>query len=131
MPVLNGVVSRFDDEAFQFVVNCKLYGTGAIFKTCYAFMGNCYVYLDFEDDDHIKVIIKQKEGKHLPPNFAEEFLNELVNQRLRVDINLETGKIREMLIAKALFTLDIHENSSESSDDFNVDILKINQLKGI
>ena len=138
MSISGDILTEFDDGACQFLVNFELYGIVAIFKTCYAFMGYCYVYLDYVDDKYIKVIIKKKDGKDVPPNFAEEFLNELVNQRLRVDINKETGRIREMLVAKALLGVGLKarlpadiETAQPLTDDYIADELNISDLKGI
>lgn len=137
---LDGVVFQIDSNTYRFSISVDLYTTTAIFKTCYVFIDKCYLYLRYADERNIEVVIKRKDSSPFNTNFSGEFLNELINQRLRVDINQESGKIRELLVAKSLFEGGLINESineikaqqnKEDEDDYLKDPRNIGDLKGI
>jgi hypothetical protein len=44
---------------------------------------------------------------------AWDFLNDLVDQRLRIDINQETGAIRELIVAQAFSETDLIDDRGQ------------------
>ena len=95
-------LQRLNDETILLPVDETVYGLEAIFKTCYLFTDRCYLFLSRLPASSIAVQIKAKQGGMSLEQVAGEFCNELINQRVRVDIARETGKIRELIVAKAL-----------------------------
>lgn len=137
MSQTQGFVSQFEDGTCLLKINHKLYETQAIFKTCYAFINHCYIYLDYDGASYIQVQIRRKDGNSFHQKFAEEFLNELINQKLRISINAETHQVRELLIAKALFNIDVQttlpkeiETALLKKDDYHADDRGIGNLQG-
>lgn len=95
-------LQRLNDETVLLAVDETVYGLEAIFKTCYLFTDRCYLFLSRLPASCIAVQIKAKQGGVPLDQVAGEFCNELINQRIRVDIARETGRIRELIVAKAL-----------------------------
>lgn len=133
---IDGVAYHKENDIQKFSINSKLYTETAIFKTCYVFIDKYYIYLDYTDQNTIAAMIKPKRKESTNSDFVGEFFNELINQRLRLDVNRETGKIRELLVAKSLFEgtlIEEHtiEFDTESGDSYLNDPKNIGDLKGV
>ncbi len=103
-----GVAHRFEDGALRLTVPIDVYGMDAIFRSCYWLTNRCYVYLAPPEGDLIEVTLVAKEGGvALTDRLAWNFLNDLVDQRLRIDVNRETRPIREMIVAQAFAETDL------------------------
>lgn len=98
-------------------VDIKVYSLEVLFRTCYAFTDRCYLFLEPSDDPQIigvRFAIKSSEGAL--STIAAEFSNELLNQRVRLDIANETRSIRELIVAQAFAEADLLDRSdSEAS----------------
>ena len=95
-------LQRLNNETILLPVDETVYGLEAIFKTCYLFTDRCYLFLSRLPASCIAVQITAKQGGVPLEQVTGEFCNELINQRIRADIAQETGKIRELIVAKAL-----------------------------
>ena len=103
-----GVTYRFEDGALRVSLSIDVYGLDAIFRSCYWLTDRCYVYLAPPKDRLIEVTLAAKEGGvTMTDRLAWDFLNDLVDQRLRIDVNRETRTIREMIIAQAFAETDL------------------------
>lgn len=125
------IIQGVDKDTLCIKVSLDIYPLECIFKTCYWYTEKCYLYLDKKEND-VFVFFKPKEGSKLDlNNLAEEYLNELINQRVRTDVSHETGKIRELLVAQAFAEGDLLQmKETKSEDDYVSDPLKISSLKG-
>ena len=107
----NGVTHRFEDGALRVTLPIDVYGMDAIFRACYWLTERCYVYLAPPEGNLIEVTLVAKEGGvPLTDRLTWDFLNDLVDQRLRIDINRETRTIREMIVAQAFAETDLIDN---------------------
>ncbi len=116
-----GVIHRVSQSTLSFTINPDIYTTEGIFRTAYIFLDRCYLFLYREPDHQITVLLKAKTQDTHVDALTGEFLNELINQRLRIDIGKETGKIRELIVAQAFAESGVLENergvqSSKESD---------------
>ena len=87
-------------------LNPKLYSLEAIYGAAYVFLDRAYVYLEEAPKSKVKVALKGKNRlteKELEI-LRDEFLNELLNFSLREQISKNNKKIREYIVAKALFS---------------------------
>jgi len=98
-----------EQKSLEFKINTKIYSLTAIYQTAYLFLDKVYVFLDGEPKKEIKVIMKGKEGqegedgKERLKKIASEFYNELLNQLLREKVSQTNAKIREYIVAQALY----------------------------
>src|SRR5438105_5569162 len=98
---LDDLFPEVDGDTLRVELNLDLYPLSVIFKACYLFTDRTFVYLCPASPNRVHVYLKAKLNDHDLRALAGDFLNELVNQRLRFDIATETGKIRELLVAQA------------------------------
>ncbi len=106
-----GVVHRFENGTLRLTIPIDVYGMDAIFRSGYWLTNRCYVYLAPPQGGLLDVTLVAKEGGvPLTDRLAWDFLNDLVDQRLRIDINRETRTIREMIVAQAFAETDLIDN---------------------
>jgi His-Xaa-Ser system protein HxsD len=93
------------------------YPMDAVYGASYVFIDRCYVYLDKTADKRIIIVLQGKEAldKAALESLAGEFSNELLHQVLRTRIAKRTGKVREMIIGRALFSAE------GATDDYGLD----------
>jgi His-Xaa-Ser system protein HxsD len=92
------------DNQIVFSLNTKNYSQEAIYNTAYVFSDRVYIYLDGDPEKEIKVFLKGKENlnKSQLEALQGEFLNELLNYLLRIEVAQSNQKIREYIVASAL-----------------------------
>ena len=100
-------MSRFShNNQTNFYIKEKIYPLEAIYLTCYAFFDRAYVFLDENrKTKQIKVTLKPK----LQPSTIKsdilkgEFMNELLNNTLRLAISRRNARLREYVVRDALY----------------------------
>ena len=80
----------------------RVYDLETIFRAAYAFTDRSYVYLRRIDEDRVEVWLTPKEEGPQPESLGGAFLNELIDQRVRRDVAIETQVVRDALIEAAL-----------------------------
>ena len=126
------------DNMAEITVSNNLYPLITIKKAISNYMEDVYVKLEEEQDKIIIKIQLQGNEKELE-KIIGEFYNELLRESLRYDIANETKNIRELIIARALYTtcIDVEENEKISEkrneekqivfeEEFNIDDIAVN-----
>jgi His-Xaa-Ser system protein HxsD len=100
---LNSVLQWVEpgDGCLRLTLDTLLYPETAIFRTCYLFTDRTYIYLRTARPKEIVVEFRAKRGKEDLDSVVGEFGNELINQRIRLELSSETQQIREMIVAQA------------------------------
>src|SRR5229473_7847346 len=102
---MNETISRIEeltDESLTVCVDTTIYSVEALFRTCYSFTDRCYIFLRPADPKSvIEVRFSKKSSESNLALIAGEFSNELVNQRVRMDVAGETRAVRELIVAQA------------------------------
>jgi His-Xaa-Ser system protein HxsD len=89
-------------------VDQTLYSRECVLRTAYWFTDRCYVFITRSVTNTLLVSLKAKAPTLDQPSseplelVAGEFCNSLLEHQLRQDIEAQTGKIRELIVAKAL-----------------------------
>jgi len=97
-------------------VSRSVYGLAAIFRACYRFTDNYYLFLRPDGADDLLVFMKPK---RLPSDLAEaagQFANDLIDQRLRLEVARETAVIRELIVAQAFAEGNLLPDSKQAAD---------------
>lgn len=103
-----GAAMRFADGALQFSLSPEIYSVDAVLRTCYWLTDRCYVHLAKTPDGQTLATLIAKSGAEQDTNAAAwEFLNELLDNQLRVSLQRETASIREMIVAQAFSDVDV------------------------
>jgi His-Xaa-Ser system protein HxsD len=99
---------RFSDGALQLALSSEIYSVDAILRTCYWLTDRCYVHLSKTTDSQVLTTLIAKGGQEMETNaVAWQFLNELLDNQLRVSLQRETASIREMIVAQAFSDVDV------------------------
>ena len=95
-------------ETFRF---CKdLYSKSALIKAAYNFTDRAYMHLDSDEKYYtVRVELKSEENQVT----EKDFINELLTQSVRHEVYLQTRNIRELLLARALATSVVVENTPD------------------
>jgi len=87
------------------VVDAGLYPVEAVMGAAYVFVDRCYVLLDRLPENRVKVALSPRPGtsEEAFRDLAGKFQNELLAQALRHRIGQRHEKVREAIVARALF----------------------------
>lgn len=118
-----GAAYRFEDGALRMSLALDLYSLDAIRRSCYWLTDRCYVFLSRQREDVVDVTLLPKTAPANADAIAWTFLNDLLDQQLRIDIGRETAQIREMIVAQAFADVDIidHQGRPVGASDQGVD----------
>jgi His-Xaa-Ser system protein HxsD len=83
------------------LVDESVYGREALLRTCYWFTDRCYLFVSPAGPNQFSVRIRAKAGGPALESISGEFENALIDQQVRQDIERDTSRIREMIVAKA------------------------------
>jgi His-Xaa-Ser system protein HxsD len=112
-----GVSQRFEDGALRVSLPLEVYGLPALFRACYRLTDHSFVYLSPPQGGLIEVTLIAKTGQVTDTDqLAGRFLNDLIDQRLRVDIGEETRAIRELIVAQAFAAVDVIDDQGSPVD---------------
>lgn len=127
----NALTTQVDERRVRFEISEDIYDLDAILGAAYLFVDRCYVWLDRVADRRVLVALRTRDAADdaTLQALAGEFSNELLNQALRKRVGEANGKLREFILARALFAadgpstidkllaeLDAEEMASESLD---------------
>lgn len=97
------------DDCLTVVVSIALYPREALLRACYTFTDRCYLFLQPEDAEHVRVRFRKRRQSLELSRIVGEFGNELLNQALRHSISEETKTIRELIVTQAFAEADFGE----------------------
>jgi|SRR6266850_1073828 len=93
------------------VVSSRLYPLEVIYRVCYQFTDNFYLWLEPQQNGDICVRITSKTKPLIADRIHGEFGNALIDYAVRWSVAQETAKIREVLVSAAL--AEAHTNVQE------------------
>jgi His-Xaa-Ser system protein HxsD len=109
-------VRPLTDDSLVVGVDTTLYTLEALFRVCYLFTDRCYLFLSRgEGATAVEVRITRKSPESDLNVIAGEFSNELVNQKVRLDVAAETKGIRELIVAQAFAEADLLDRGGQES----------------
>ncbi|MCX5782729.1 MAG: His-Xaa-Ser system protein HxsD [Elusimicrobia bacterium] len=97
---MENVLNQLNKDELYFNVNTKTYSLSAIKEASYRFTNECYIFLENISEDTIKVHIKAKTNINLNA-LTYSFMNELIEQQIRFDLDQKFGGLRDKIIEKA------------------------------
>ena len=90
------------DDVVVFSIDKELFSNDAILQTSYKFTDIYYCEIKTQISTYM-VILNSRNPSINKKNIKEDFLNELIDQQLRVNLYNKTYQIREMIVKKAFF----------------------------
>ena len=124
----------------SFLIDDRVFCKAAVLKTAYLFTGEYYVYMSYQDEHSIQVVIEAKPGISID-EVDKKFRNELLAQMVRLQVSTENRAVRELVIGRALYSsyVDLCEDcvaesvnymnsvNAYSLDDIAVDWFEVNE----
>ncbi|MDY0000456.1 MAG: His-Xaa-Ser system protein HxsD [Polyangia bacterium] len=91
----------------RWTISLATYPMDAVYGASYVFIDRCYVYLD-KKGKGIEVVLRGKEplDDEALEALCGQFANELLHQVLRARLAKRSGKVREMIVGRALFSAE-------------------------
>lgn len=113
------------DGTCIFRIKKELYPLKALYRAAYLFMDDYYIGMDCDEQDYV-VIFSGKE-KQADRDDIGRFQNELFSQSIKCIADQDTKQIRELIVARALYSAFIPEENmdqtenTETEDDYDLD----------
>jgi His-Xaa-Ser system protein HxsD len=104
-------------DSLQVSVDLAIYPLEVIFRVCYLFTDRCYLFLEhMPESNTVRVqFTRQADGTDLA-RIAGEFSNEMINQKVRMDVAVETVAIRELIVTQAFAEADLLDRSASEAN---------------
>ena len=90
------------DDIISFNIDKKLFSSDAILQTSYKYTDVYYFEIKTQGSFY-RIVLKSKNSNTNTKNIKGDFLNELLDQQLRVNLYNKTYQIRETILKKAFF----------------------------
>jgi His-Xaa-Ser system protein HxsD len=88
-------------------VDTAVYSVEALFRVCFVFTDRCYLFLQPQTNSSVIDVRFTRKTFHCDMDaLAGDFANELISQRVRKDIAVETKAVRELIVAQAFAEAD-------------------------
>jgi His-Xaa-Ser system protein HxsD len=126
------------ENAVAFTVDERVYSVDAILRTAYWFTDRVYIFISKPAEHTLRLHLKTKSPTLESPqrveirDLAGEFANALLDNQLREGIEQRTGKIRELLVMKAIAEAGVLEDlppgtpNDPVADQQHANLIRIN-----
>ena len=120
-------MTKAKNKTIKFILSLQDYPLEAVYGAAYVFLDKAYLFLDSQPAKKIEVSLKGKKKltKKQLEDLKGEFLNELLNYTLRVNLAKSNRKIREYIVSQALISAVGEEPTQESEISYQDDPLGI------
>ena len=100
---------RIASNVYKLWLCKKMYDKTAVLNASYKNSDKAYFKLDVADDTHVAVIIKlKKEVSNIEvEHFIDDFCNEVIDQQIRLDLDLRTYYIKKIIYEKSFSALKV------------------------
>jgi His-Xaa-Ser system protein HxsD len=119
-------IPRTDGE-LRFLVDEQVYSREAVLRACYWFTDRCYLFVSRPTPGHLLVAIRAKAGGPPLDAVAGDFGNALLDQQVRQDIQRETARLRELIVAKAFAEGNLLDDAPVGDDRDPVELVRSNR----
>ena len=115
------------NNTIKLIFDLQNYPKEALYGAAYVFLDKAYLFLDNKSSKKIEVSLKGKKklNKNQLEKIKGEFLNELLNYTVRINLSKNNKKIREYVVEQALFSAFGEENVEEDEIKYEEDPLGI------
>lgn len=116
-------VSRTESEV-RFLVDETVYSREAVLRACYWFTDRCYLFISRPSPQRLLVSIRAKSGGPSLDSVTGEFGNALLDHQVRQDIERETSRLRELIVAKAFAEGNLLDDAPVGDDRDPVEVAR-------
>lgn len=115
------------EDSYVTEINLSVYSLEAVMKTCYLFLDQCYLFIEPNGEDKVKVYFSSQNSDEDLALIIGEFSNRLLWQETRQRVSDETRAVRELIVDQAFAEAGILNNgvNDPAEADYNSDPLGI------
>jgi His-Xaa-Ser system protein HxsD len=109
METISELIRIIDRDHANIIIDTSLYDIEAINAACYAFTNNYHIIITRKDDTSVTVIfeLKDKISQRNIPEDIKDFVNTVIDQQVRLQLDRANGKIRDLIVKHAFSPLDL------------------------
>lgn len=106
-------VETLDENSVRVLFYKEFFEREAIFNAAYKMQHSFYIKIEPFEEDRVAVIMLKKEKQCIADieKALKEFCNEVVDQQIRLDLEVRTNKIRDCIYQKAFKVLNDQKES--------------------
>lgn len=101
-------------------IDLELYTADAIFRTCYKFTDRCFILLERSGECAVIAEFRARDGGSDINAILGEFANELIDQRLRMDLARESTTVRELIVQQAFIEAVLDAGAENDHDHSHI-----------
>lgn len=103
MAEINFPVVEVGYNKFLVVVDKSLYVKEVITSAIYKFSHLYYIHqvTDVTNQNLVNITFESKDGNIVAENIPKQFCNELIDQQIRYNVEIQFGRIRDMIVEEA------------------------------
>src|SRR5436309_8748107 len=116
-------ITRNENE-LHFLVDEEVYSREAVLRACYWFTDRCYLFISRPSPQRLLVSIRAKPGGPPLDAVAGDFQNALLDHQVRQDIERETSRLRELIVAKAFAEGNLLDDAPVGDDRDPVEVAR-------
>lgn len=102
---MNPLYEQTENGIYKIILSKRMYEREAVFAAAYKFGKDFVTKIEPEEPDHVAIYIEDKERVSDSEAKVKDFLSELVDQQLRLDIANRTADIRKRIYDEAFRSL--------------------------
>lgn len=107
-------------------ISSDIYSRDCVLNTAYTFLDRAYILVD-RDQNYFLIELRPKDSEQQAgariSQLAGEFQNELLNQEIRKTVMNRTCNVRELILARAMYSSYIEEPQlpEQSDETYSID----------
>lgn len=95
-------VTEVGNGSFQVSVDLNIYSVDAVTATSYKYTDKFFVHQQTVDEKTMNVILEAKDSNApVSAQTVKQFCNDLIDQQVRVLVNIDFGHIRDLIVEEA------------------------------
>lgn len=106
---MESIIRQKNSTEFSFEIDKNLYSEKAVLAAAYRFTDRSYVFVSPNFDAKLEIHVKFKNPalvNSLQIDILDEFLNELLDQQIRQNIDASCGNLRDLIVRQAFSPID-------------------------
>jgi len=120
------VRAQIESGELTLLVNETVYSREVLFRTCYWFTDRCYLFISRASPIILSVRVRQKPGGPSLESVAGDLENALIDQQVRHDLEQQTSRLRELIVAKAFAEGNFLDDPPVGDDRDPLEVAKSN-----
>lgn len=93
--------TRIDSQEIVITASKAVFQREAILAACYGYSRRYQVKIEPGTDSTASIFIRGLEDTAIPDELAQKVYNDIIDHQLRLDLNKQNGRLRELIVQHA------------------------------